>query len=56
LFRLIPLINLDIPHDQIEEAFFGNVVSAGIGQAPTRQGVIYSGLPDSIPCTTINKV
>lgn len=40
----------------VEEAFMGNVVSAGIGQAPTRQAVIYAGLPLDVPCTGINKV
>lgn len=40
----------------IEEAFMGNVVSAGVGQAPTRQAVIYSGLHLDIPSTTVNKV
>jgi len=40
----------------IEEAFMGNVVSAGIGQAPTRQAVIYAGLHLDIPSTTVNKV
>ncbi|CEG50519.1 acetyl-acetyltransferase [Plasmopara halstedii] len=42
--------------DHIQEAFLGNVVSAGIGQAPARQSVIKAGFPTSIPCTTINKV
>ena len=45
-----------MPSHLIEEAFFGNVVSAGIGQAPTRQAVIYAGLPLDVPSTTINKV
>ena len=40
----------------IEEAFMGNVVSSGIGQAPTRQAVIYAGLPLDVPSTSINKV
>lgn len=40
----------------IEEAYLGNVVSAGIGQAPSRQAVIYSDLPLSVPCTDVNKV
>ena len=44
------------PNDQIDEALFGNVVGAGIGQAPTRQAVLGADLPDSIPCTTVNKV
>jgi len=42
--------------EQIDEAIMGNVVSAGIGQAPTRQAVLGAGLPTSVPCTTINKV
>lgn len=40
----------------IREAFMGNVVSAGIGQAPCRQAVLGAGLPESTICTTINKV
>jgi acetyl-CoA C-acetyltransferase len=42
--------------NRVEEAFMGNVVSAGIGQAPTRQAVIYAGLSLDCPSTTINKV
>eukprot|EP00613_Pedinella_sp_CCMP2098_P050481 CAMPEP_0171817028 /NCGR_PEP_ID=MMETSP0992-20121227/858_1 /TAXON_ID=483369 /ORGANISM="non described non described, Strain CCMP2098" /LENGTH=408 /DNA_ID=CAMNT_0012431011 /DNA_START=15 /DNA_END=1241 /DNA_ORIENTATION=- len=42
--------------DQIEEVILGNVVSAGMGQAPARQAAIYAGLPTSVCCTTINKV
>eukprot|EP00981_Chlorochromonas_danica_P015738 scaffold14367_cov250-Ochromonas_danica.AAC.34 len=41
---------------KIEEAFMGNVVSAGLGQAPARQSVIYAGLDLDTPCTTVNKV
>ncbi|WP_421143536.1 acetyl-CoA C-acyltransferase [Aeromonas dhakensis] len=41
---------------QIDEAYLGNVLSAGVGQAPARQAVLKAGLPDSIPCTTVNKV
>lgn len=40
----------------IKEAFMGNVISAGIGQAPARQAVLGAGLPNSTICTTINKV
>lgn len=40
----------------IDEAFMGNVVSAGLGQAPARQAVIGAGLPSSVGATTINKV
>ncbi len=42
--------------DQVDEVFMGNVLSAGIGQAPARQAAIYGGLPNSVPCTTVNKV
>lgn len=42
--------------EQVNELFMGNVVSAGIGQAPAQQASIFSGIPTSVPCTTINKV
>src|SRR5256884_9797088 len=34
----------------------GNVVQAGVGQAPARQASLGAGIPNSVPCTTINKV
>jgi acetyl-CoA C-acetyltransferase len=40
----------------IDEVFMGNVVQAGVGQAPARQAAILAGLPNSVACTTINKV
>jgi acetyl-CoA C-acetyltransferase len=40
----------------IDEAFMGNVVSAGLGQAPARQAVIQAGLPSSVGATGISKV
>lgn len=40
----------------VEEVFMGNVVGAGIGQAPARQAAIFADVPASVPCTTINKV
>jgi len=40
----------------IEQCWMGNVLSAGIGQAPARQAARLAGLPDSVECTTINKV
>lgn len=42
--------------DQVDEVLMGNVVQAGTGQAPARQAAIFAGIPDSVPCTTINKV
>jgi len=40
----------------IDEVIMGNVLTAGIGQAPARQAAIFAGLPTSVPCMTINKV
>jgi len=45
-----------IAPDAIEEVIMGNVVSAGVGQAPARQATIHAGLPDDTPALTINKV
>ena len=42
--------------EDIEEVIMGNVVQAGVGQAPARQAAIGAGLPDKIPALTINKV
>ena len=42
--------------DQVDEVFMGNVVQAGVGQAPARQAALGAGVPNSVPCTTINKV
>lgn len=41
---------------EIDEVLMGNVVSAGLGQAPARQAAIFSGLPASVGATTLNKV
>jgi acetyl-CoA C-acetyltransferase len=40
----------------IDEVFMGNVVQAGVGQAPARQAALFAGLPNTVACTTINKV
>lgn len=42
--------------EQIDEVFMGNVLQAGVGQAPARQAALGAGLSNHIPCTTINKV
>jgi acetyl-CoA C-acetyltransferase len=47
-------INLD--PKLVDEVFMGNVVSAGLGQAPAKQAAIFAGIPNTVPCTTINKV
>ncbi|OAQ58295.1 acetyl-CoA C-acetyltransferase [Pochonia chlamydosporia 170] len=45
-----------IKPEDVEEVFFGNVLSAGLGQAPARQCAIGAGLPNSTISTTVNKV
>lgn len=40
----------------IQEAILGNVISAGLGQAPARQAALKAGLPETLPCFTVNKV
>jgi acetyl-CoA C-acetyltransferase len=40
----------------VNEVFMGNVLQAGVGQAPARQAALGAGLPNSVPCTTVNKV
>ena len=42
--------------DQVDEVLMGNVVSANLGQAPARQAALGAGLPNTVPCTTVNKV
>ena len=46
----------NISGEDVDEVIMGNVLSAGVGQAPARQASIYSGLPKSVGCMTINKV
>jgi acetyl-CoA C-acetyltransferase len=41
---------------QVDEVYMGNVLTAGVGQAPARQASLGAGIPNSVPCTTINKV
>lgn len=42
--------------EHIDEVIMGNVLTAGVGQAPARQAALFAGIPDSVPCMTINKV
>ena len=50
------LEKINLSPEMVAEVFMGNVVSAGLGQAPARQAAIYAGIPDTVPCTTVNKV
>ncbi|PSR05469.1 MAG: acetyl-CoA C-acyltransferase, partial [Bacteroidetes bacterium SW_11_45_7] len=45
-----------LAHDQAEELFMGNVITANVGQAPARQAALAAGLPKSVPSTAVNKV
>lgn len=50
------LEKINLNPDLIDEVFMGNVVQSGVGQAPARQAALFAGLPNSVPCTTVNKV
>ncbi|MDR7416580.1 MAG: acetyl-CoA C-acetyltransferase [Armatimonadota bacterium] len=42
--------------EQVDEVIMGNILSAGLGQAPARQAAMYASLPPSVPATTVNKM
>lgn len=46
----------NVPASEVDEVYFGNVLQAGLGQAPARQAAIFSGISNKVPCTTVNKV
>lgn len=50
------LEKINLNPSSIDEVLMGHVVQAGAGQAPARQAAIFAGIPDTVPCTTINKV
>jgi acetyl-CoA C-acetyltransferase len=50
------LTDSGVPASEVQEVFFGNVLSAGVGQAPARHAALQAGLPASTCCTTVNKV
>ena len=50
------LQKINLKPEMVEEVLMGNVVQAGTGQAPARQAALYAGIPDTVPCTTVNKV
>ena len=45
-----------IPKDAVDEVIMGNVIAAGLGQAPARQASIYAGLPEKVEALTVNKM
>jgi acetyl-CoA C-acetyltransferase len=50
------LNKIDLDPNLVDEVFMGNVVQAGVGQAPARQAAIFAGLSNDVICTTVNKV
>ncbi len=42
--------------EEVQEVYFGSVLQAGLGQAPARQAAKFAGLPNTVQCTTVNKV
>lgn len=50
------LLRAGLSASDVSEVIMGNVLTAGVGQAPARQAAIYAGLGESVPCMTINKV
>jgi acetyl-CoA C-acetyltransferase len=50
------LEKIQLDPNLVDEVFMGNVVQAGVGQAPARQAALFAGLPEKVTCTTVNKV
>lgn len=46
----------NVAPDQVDEVIMGNVLSAGLGMNPTRQAALAAGIPETVPCMTVNKV
>jgi acetyl-CoA C-acetyltransferase len=50
------LEKINLSPNKVDEVLMGNVLSAGLGQAPARQAAMFANIPETVPCTTINKV
>lgn len=50
------LEKIDLSPAKVDEVLMGSVLQANLGQAPARQAAIFAGIPNAVPCTTINKV
>src|SRR5256885_12287347 len=46
----------DVKPDEVKTVCMGEVLQGGVGQAPARQAAIYAGIPNTVPCVTVNKV
>src|SRR5947199_9685189 len=42
--------------EEVKTVFMGQVLQGGVGQAPARQASLYAGIPNTVPCVTVNKV
>lgn len=50
------VVRSGLKNEDIQEVFIGNVLTANVGQAPAKQAALAAGIPNTVPCTTINKV
>jgi len=50
------LDKIDLDPTLVDEVFMGHVVQANAGQAPAKQAALFAGIPNTVPCTTVNKV
>lgn len=50
------LASASVDPSAVQEVYLGNVVQANVGQAPARQAALGAGIPNTVPCTTVNKV
>ena len=50
------LDKINLNADKVDEVLMGSVLQANLGQAPARQAAIFAGIPNTVPCTTVNKV
>ena len=50
------LNKINLKPEEVDEVLMGNVVQANNGQAPARQAALYAGIPNTVPCTAVNKV
>jgi len=50
------LEKIDLQPEKVDEVLMGSVLQANLGQAPAKQAALYAGIPETVPCTTVNKV
>lgn len=56
LEHIANFFHVGIKPEDVEEAYFGNVLQANLGQSPARQAILNAGCPETTEATTINKV